>query len=269
MRGSGAVGVQTVTKSAIYEGKVRHRRFEPRPHDFTYTLFMMYLDLDELPALFRGRLFWSAKGPSLAWFRRRDHMPPFDRPLDETVRALVEERTGTRPDGPIRLLTHLRYFGYCMNPVSFYYCFDEADEEVRFVVAEVHNTPWGEQHCYVFSRRQESGAGAPIRSEFKKEFHVSPFMSMDVDYDWRFGAPADTLTVQMNNHSSGGERFFDATMKLDRRRIDGRSLASVLARYPFMTGKVIAGIYLQALKLWLKGVPYHSHPKDRKEKEVT
>jgi DUF1365 family protein len=128
--------------SAIYHGWLRHRRHAPSRHAFRYRLFLMYLDLAELDTVFRGRWLWSARRMALARFDRTDHLGDPDVPLDRAVRDLVESRGGRRPAGPIRLLTHLRYFGHCFNPVSFYYCFDAGDTRVETVVAEVNNTPW-------------------------------------------------------------------------------------------------------------------------------
>jgi hypothetical protein len=158
-------------------------------HAFDYRLFMMYLDLDEAPGLFGRRWFWSVGRRTLAWLKREDHLGDPARPLADAVRDLVAERTGRRPAGPIRLLTHLRYFGYCFNPVSFYYCFDEADERVETIVAEVNNTPWGEQHLYVLPASESRGSGTHLQFLRQKEFHVSPFMPMDIRYDWRFSQP--------------------------------------------------------------------------------
>ncbi|MEE4217525.1 MAG: DUF1365 domain-containing protein [Xanthomonadales bacterium] len=245
--------------SGIYAGQVRHRRLQPVPHDFSYHLFMMYLDLDELPNLFRGRWLWSDRRAALARFRREDHMGPADIPLDKAVRDLVEARTGQPPSGPIRLLTHLRYFGHVFNPVSFYYCFDKDDHFVETIVAEVNNTPWGEQHCYVLPQSENHGEGVHSRFFPKKVMHVSPFMEMDVDYDWRFNQPGDGLTVHMEN-AREGHKVFDATLILQRREISARSLAAVLFNFPLMTVKVVAAIHWQALRLWLKSVPVHDHP---------
>ena len=251
--------------SALYRGWVRHRRRLPVPHEFRYRTFQVYLDLDELDEVFRRRWLWSTRRPAPAWFRRADHLGDPDRPLAECARDLVEERLGRRPEGPIRLLTNLRYWGYCMNPVSFYYCFEpgaDAGADPVAIVAEVHNTPWGERHCYVLACDDRARSdGGRFAFEFPKEFHVSPFMPMELEYSWRFTSPDRQLLVHMENRRDG-DKFFDATLSLERRPVTGRELAAVLLRHPFETAKVIAAIYVQAAKLWLKRCPVFPHPKD-------
>ena len=256
--------------SCIYEGTVRHRRFSPVSHSFTYPFFLMYLDLSELDEVFRGRWLWSMNRPSLASFRRADHLGNPRLPLDIAVRDLVLSRTGRRPTGPIRLLTNLRYFGYVMNPVSFYYCFDAENTGLVAIVAEVTNTPWGEQHCYVLGEfdADRGRNGRVYRFGNQKAFHVSPFMQMDMTYRWQLTEPREQLAVDIGNYD-GEVKWFDATMILMRREIKGRELARLLIRYPFMSAKVAGGIYWQALKLWRKKARFFPHPKHVGQRSIT
>lgn len=249
--------------SCLYFGRVSHRRHgggdDPVSHAFEYRMFMAWLDLDELDEVFSGRWFWSTRRRTLAWLRRSDHFGDPAIPLAETVRVLVESRTGRRPAGPIRLLTHLRYFGHCFNPVSFYYCYDETGAELETIVAEVSNTPWGERHCYVLPRDRARVRGPLQEFVLDKEFHVSPFLSMATRYRWRFSTPGARLAVHLRNEQQG-RHAFDATLHLERREISGPALAGALLRFPFMTMRVVLLIYWQALRLKLKGAVFHAHP---------
>ena len=244
--------------SAIYTGRLSHRRFAPREHQFSYRLFMMYVDLAELDQLFLGRWLWSVRRPALAWLRRADYIGDAKLPIDTVVRERVAAQTGVRPAGPIRMLTHLRYFGVGFNPVTFYYCFDAADTRVDAIIAEITNTPWNERHAYVLTDPLPESAPRVVHYRFAKQFHVSPFMPMEMNYDWRFGVPGKCLAVNMQNYQNG-ERMFDATLDLSRREIGAAALARALVAFPCMTATVLAGIHTQALKLWIKRVPIHAH----------
>lgn len=221
---------------------------------------MMYLDLAELESLFADRWLWSIGRRNVASFRRADYLGPTDVPLDTAVRDRVAAETGVRPVGPIRLLTHLRYFGYIQNPVSFYYCFDVDDGAVETVVAEVTNTPWGERHAYVLP--MTPGEAGPDAMQLRKEFHVSPFMAMDIDYDWWFSPPDERLRVRMSSLHAGTV-VFDATLDLTRAPLTATSMGAALLRFPWMTAQVVVGIYWQAFRLWAKRVPFHIHPTKR------
>jgi DUF1365 family protein len=222
---------------------------------------MVYLDLGELSEVFRGRWLWSAEGPAFAWFRRQDHFGDPRLPLDVCVRDLVEEHTGRRPLGAVRLLTHLRYAGYVINPVSFFYCFGEGDERLEAIVAEVTNTPWGERYCYVLDPGPSGERSRKVQLRTPKEFHVSPFMGMQLTYDWNLNEPGRHLELQIAASEDGREPLFEAALNMERREIDGWSLARVLLRHPFITLQVVAAIYRQALRLRLKGAPFHPHPR--------
>ncbi len=223
----------------------------------------MFLDLEKLSELSRVHPLWSGDGVNLAYFRRRDHMGAPEVPLDQAVREFVREKTGTRPSGPVRMLAHLRYFGYCFNPASFYYCYDEADEKVESIIVEIHNTPWGEKHLYLLPLNEnEHPSGNWRRHRLKKDFHISPFMDMGLRYDWRFRLPGENLNVHMINYQDG-QKLFDASLALKKKAFSRRNLTRVLLHYPAMTAKVIFLIYWQALKLIVKGAPFFDHPKTR------
>lgn len=245
----------TVRHSCVYFGRVRHRRFDAVRHDFGVRLFFVYLDLDELDAAFAGRWFWSARRMAPLRFRRSDYFGDPRTPLAEAVRDAVARKLGQRPTGPVRMLTNLRCLGWSFNPVTIYYCFDDAGA-VAAVLAEITNTPWGERHHYVVGAAAD---GPRLRAAMRKEFHVSPFQPMAQDYEWAFSPPGERLAVHMQNRV-GGARVFDATLGLTRAPWRGRTLARALLRHPWMSAKVSLMIYWHALRLWLKRAPFFDHP---------
>jgi DUF1365 family protein len=235
-------------ESAIYEGTVRHRRFAEFGNEFTHPIALAYVDLGELPRL------PIAKRGRLVRFERSDYLGDPSKPLDQDVRDLVEDRIGTRPRGPVRLLTQLRSFGHCFNPVSFYYCFDDAGK-LQAVVADVTNTPWGERHQYVIERSRKPGA--VLKGDSEKALHVSPFMGMEQRYGWRVSEPGDTLSVHIESRNDTA-RAFDATLSLRRKELTRQSLS----RLPGTSLRTVALIYGHALGLKLKGVRVHPHPQE-------
>jgi uncharacterized protein len=245
--------------SAVYEGTVTHCRHAPHAHAFTYRMAQLFLDLDELETVFRGRWLWSVNHHNLAEWRRSDYLSPHHLPLAQAVRHLVARERGHAPTGPIRLLTHVRYGGYIFNPVSFYYCYEADGESLDCIVAEITNTPWGERHAYVLPVASAVARGHALGWQFDKTFHVSPFMPMQRRYAWDFTPPSEELRVHMSVLDNEQPEF-DATLALRRRTLDGTSLARILWRYPLMTMQVMGAIHWQALRLWVKGNPVYNHP---------
>jgi hypothetical protein len=252
-------------QSAIYQGWVRHRRFRPRPHDFRYGLGLLYLDIDELEWLVRDHRLLGASASLPLRFHRSDYLDgQLKANARPSLREAVDQRlvtAGLAPsEGPIRLLTQIRLFGFVFNPVSFYYVYDRHARQVEAIIAEITNTPWKERHCYVLSRDESvHPVEGQFRFRFPKAFHVSPFMPMNCAYDWRFSTPDEQIAVHMRiEHEQ--QRQFDATMQLQRQPLTQPNLRRMALRRPLQTLKVVAAIHWQALKLWLKRVPVFDHP---------
>ena len=241
----------------IYCGTIRHRRFTPISHSFSYPIFMAYFDIAKVDTMLSRSLLWNIDKPSLVSFYRKDYHGDTKKSLDEAVRETVYNKTGKMLEGPIRMLTHLRYFGYCFNPVSFYYCFDRNDKRVELIMAEVTNTPWKERHSYIISDKADKGTS--LTANLDKELHVSPFWGMDHSYEWLFSVPEDALVVNMKNFKDD-EKVFDATLSLRRRKLNIKNLVIQTMRFPLITARVVFRIHWQALKLWVKGAPFFIHP---------
>lgn len=252
------VDPSTGLHSAIYEGTIAHSRMANTRHAFTSDVAMAYLALEELPEALDNHPLWSARHAAPMRFRREDFHGAPGVPLADAVRATVAEATGTRPTGPIRLLAHLRTWGWSFNPIAFYFVLTPDRTGVETMVAEVTNTPWHERHAYVVPVQN---APTLQRTRVAKAMHVSPFMDMDLEHDFSFTAPgADHVRLDMDDWR-GEDKVFAARLSIDRRPLDRSNMSDILRRHPLPAQSVSAGIYRQALALRLKGAPFRRHPK--------
>lgn len=245
-------------ENLIFKGIVRHRRFKPKQHQFSYKLFMFCFDIGDHHNSFKDIKQVSSEQFNWFSFRRKNYLSHPEIPLDEHARQLVVAKFNHYPKGKIYLLTHLACLGYCFNPISLYFIFDETNQQLDYLILEVTNTPWGEKHNYVLE-----SSGKPKNQvyhyQFQKELHVSPFMAMNYEYLFHLKLNKQKITVHMENHIDG-QKDFDATLMLAASPKNAKSFKKVFRHYPLITYKVAVAIYWQALKLWMKGVPFHSHP---------
>lgn len=244
----------------IYTGTLAHRRFTPRRHEFDYPLFMVLLDVDRIPELMRASRLTSHNRFNWASFDDRDHVGDPALPLRARLEADAAAHGVALPDGPVFLLTHLRYLGYGFNPVSFFYCYSK-DGSLDALLAEVSNT-FGERRNYWLTAANELEGGRLRKFRATKAMHVSPFMPMELEYTFGFSEPGEALTVYMNTIENGAVSF-DATLRLERREWSAANLRATLLRHPWMTMKVITAIHWQALVLLLKKLRVFTHPAGR------
>lgn len=235
--------------SAIYQGNVRHRRFGVKSNHFNYRIFMLALDLDELPDVAQNSRLFSLAKFNVMSFWQKDYVPGEPGNLKQRIKNKVEKLGGKRDIDRILFMGQTRSFGFYFSPANFYFCYDH-DNECQSMLVEVSNTPWLERHYYLVDMQ----AQAPS----KKDFHVSPFMDLDMTYQWKIQPPKNNVLIHIENHKQ--EKVFDATLSMKRVEFSASNLMRVWLSSPAMTFKVVAGIYWQALKLFTKRVPFVAHP---------
>jgi len=254
-------------ESALYVGTVRHRRFEPVGHEFSYPLFMAFLEIDRIPELMKASSLTSYERFNWASFREKDHFGDPALPLRARLKEDAAKHGITLPEGQIFLLTHLRYLGYNFNPISLFYCYDP-DGKLETILAEVNST-FGESHNYWLTHANLDSSSTARIYRSDKAMHVSPFMPMDLDYLFVMPDPGAHLIAHMKT-LAGEKSIFDATLSLQSHPWNAASIRRVLLLFPWVTAKVIAAIHWEALRLFLKKVPVFTHPerigKDRHER---
>ena len=241
---------------AIYQGVIIHQRSSPKKHSFTYKTNMLYLDLDKIKEAFSDNFFWSYNKPNFASFYRSDFYGDKNKTIKKSIQTLLLKKINLNHKGKIFLLTTIRFFGYSFNPVSFYYCFDET-KKIQAIVTHITNTPWKEKYAYVHDCRNNSSMSKIFK--FEKNFHISPFMPMDINYNWVFTSPKDFLYVSMDNLLKN-KLIFNATLKMTKRAWSAYALNKILFLSIPMSIKAIILIYFNALILFIKKVKFYPHP---------
>ena len=267
----------------MFVGKVTHERFLPKPHKLDYSIAQAWIDLDDIPSLAKHSRWWSIEKFNAIAFYRKDYLPG-EKDLKQTVINEITSDTGQTFTGKVFLLTNLRSWGYCYNPVSFYFCFDE-QQQLRFILADINNTPWNERHCYVHDvlssqqakqtelSHEDDMIGDEIKKKskhsfhFDKVFHVSPFMPMNMFYQWHYQVKEHSILIHMELFDKATEQHlaplkFYANMALKKESLNQKNANMLPFKFPFLCGKVLWGIYWNALKLWLKKVPFYDHPSE-------
>ena len=241
--------------SALYVGRVMHRRLRPRRHEFAYRGFWFVFDIDEIDGLARRLKLFSHNRLNLFSFHDRDYGDRTDAPLRPQIERHMAA-AGIAPDGgAIRLLTLPRVLGYVFNPLSVVFIHG-ADGGLRAILWEVSNT-FGERHSYLIP---VGDPGSPaVRQSCVKRLHVSPFLGMDMTYSFRVAPPAARTLVSIIAADPDGALLV-AAMNGARQELGDGALLRAFARVPFMTLKVIVAIHWEALRLWLKGVVFRPSP---------
>lgn len=243
--------------SALYRGGVMHRRLRPKVHELNYRVFWLLLDLAEIEGLDRRLRLFSRNRFNLLSFHDRDHGDGSGSALRPQIEAWLERGGIAIGDGPIRLLTMPRVLGYVFNPISLYYCY-YADGRLAAIVYEVTST-FGVRHAYVVPVPDEDQAAGLIRQGAAKALYVSPFMGMEMDYEFLGNAPGQQLDLTITGLDAEGV-LITAAMAAERRPLADREIWSAAVTLPFMTLKVMAAIHWEAWKLWLKGVRLTRQP---------
>ena len=247
------------TNSAIFTGSVMHRRVRPRRHRLRYSIFSFLFDLDELDALNDRLRFFSRNRFNLFSFFDDDFGFKKGEPLKLQIEGLLREAGLQSNGGPVRLLAIPRILGYAFNPLNVYFCYDKIGGSLVAIICEVNNT-FGERHAYVLvAEPGRTGADREMRCACAKKFYVSPFIGMDLTYDFRIAPPEETVTVAIRGYNGEGT-LITAVHSAQRVELSDSALVRTFASHPLMAIKVIGGIHWEALKIWLKGVRLQKRP---------
>lgn len=242
--------------SCLYECTVMHRRIAPKKHEFVYRIFLFLFDLEELPVIERRVPFFSVNTPNLYSLRDEDYFQFHSRGIRQNLETFLSTQNLPVRPARIQLLTLPRLLGYTFNPVSVFFCFDENDRPLTSVI-QVGNT-FGELKPFLVPC-DPAGSGFHVR--VPKNYYVSPFSALDLEFDFRFDIPGPRLRLAIDDYS-GGERVLISTVTGAREELTAANLARFTLRYPLVTLKVIFLIHWEALRLWLKKIPFRRKEAD-------
>lgn len=243
-------------QSQLYVGHVKHRRHQPHKHAFVYKVWYLYLSLDEINDLQKLTPILSVDKFNLLSLKQSNYLTQYSIPLKQAIFEHFKTKNIHYEGNHVFLLTQLSYLGFCYNPVSFFYCFDKTGTHLEYILAEIHNTPWNERYIYTLACEPNQ---KKLRFQHAKAFHISPFLPMDIKYDWRMNKPTEKIMMHLQDFKED-KLCFDATLHLTKKNLTQKNVLQLALLQPFNTQRVLFGIYWQALKLFLKKTPFFSHP---------
>lgn len=260
---------QTMLPDGIYKGDVMHQRYHPKKHGFNYPLAMILINVDHIEKTFNTSRWWSVERFNLIGFYRKDYIQASQKEtcIKQAVCETILNNCNESFTGTVKILTNPRFFGYVFNPVTFYLCYDE-NHALKYILSQINNTPWNERHTYV--HRVTCDDSAKKVFDFDKQFHVSPFMPMNLAYTWQFMFENKKIDIHMGLFDSGVKQFI-ATMRAKHSPFTSRNMLKLPIEFPFQTLRIVFRIYWHALRLWIKKVPFYEHsdthePKSNKTK---
>ena len=237
-----------INNSCIYIGSVIHKRFKPKKHFFKYSVFSLFLDLDEINELDQKILFFSYNKFNILSFFDKDHGYRDGSSIKNWLIHVLQKKNISTMNIKIKILCYPRIFGYVFNPLSIFFIYD-IDSNPIAILYEVKNT-FGEQHTYVFKIDIKN---KQILNNCKKKFYVSPFMDLESKYFFKVLIPNERLSVIIDQRDKEGKLLF-ASQDGERVKLSSKNLLISYLKHPLMTLKIISAIHYEALKLWIKGI---------------